>query len=616
MAVKPPSARSSTKSGRRSGTSGKASLLGWCSKHENSSFLILGVVWVFALYWRALTAPFIYDDLDQVTINPGLTTWNAAVARFLHAPVAFTNDFRGIGGSTYRPIYWITLAFDHSIWGLNPAGFHLTNLLLHLANGFLGFLLLRRQRVSLAVSAATSLLWLSLPINSEVVTWVSARAYSLSGAFILLSLLMVIRCLRNGKLPPLVGYFTFSLCALLSHEQGILILPLTALIIYAQEPPARSSRRLWTLLISVELAACAIYFALKQIVSAHVGTGSPAIKSFALSFWKYVQWMILPIHMSVERSTSTPPDVFSTETLAAWIALIAFVAVMFLLRKKAAIAISGLAWLFVSLLPFCGIVFIYQGMAERFVYIASAGLALFIASVALGYRRQTKEIVLGAIVLWMVWGGWRLQSRVLDWCDPVSLYRSSLQATPDSASLFFNLGFASREKGDLATAESSYVNAIRLQPEYQRAYASLGDVYARLGKTSEAEKAYQRAITLKPDDVGTTLNLAVAFQLAGSPGAAEREFRRAIALAPKDSAAYTDLGVLLYQQGRADEAAKMFAQAIDNKSTDPTPYYDLAALLEQAGRDDLALVLYKKVLEIKPGDPDAIAKIQRLQNTH
>jgi Flp pilus assembly protein TadD len=630
MAAKPPSAKSpankssanrpsvkrNTRPTPTSGSSPKASLLQWCATHENLAFLILSTLWVFALYGRALTAPFIYDDLDQIVNNPGLASWHATAIRFLHAPVSFTNELRGIGGSSYRPLYWITLALDHSLWGLNPACFHLTNLLLHLANGFLGFLLLRKLRLSLAISAVTALLWLSLPINSEVVTWVSARAYSLSGIFLLLSLLMALWHLRTNKLLPLLFYFAFSLCALLSHEQGILILPLTLLVAYAAGQSPRRAPRSWIALAGIEIVATAIYVALKLIVGAHAATGAPAIKAFGLAFWRYVQWMILPVHMSVERSTSVPPNIVSAATAAAWIALIALAAIAIALRKKLPIAAFGLAWLIISLVPFCGLAFIYQGMAERFEYIASAGLVLSITSIALAYRKQTRDLTLIATALWMTWGVWRLEARVRDWCDPVALYQNSLKATPNSASLYFNLGFSTREKGDLETAEHSYLEAIRLQPQYQRAYASLGDVYASLGKTAAAINAYHQALVLKPDDVGTTLNFAVALQQAGMTELAEPQFRQAIALAPKDSAAYTDLGVLLYQQGRSDEAATMFAQAIDNKSTDPTPYYDLATLLQQAGRSDLALLLYKKALEIKPGDPDTIANIQRLQNAH
>lgn len=616
-ATKPSANKPSTKHNTRPAPGSKASILQWSAAHENLAFLLLSALWVFVLYGRALTAPFVYDDLDQIVNNPGLASWHATAVRFLHAPVAFTNELRGIGGSSYRPLYWITLALDHSLWGLNPAGFHLTNLLLHLATGFLGFLLLRRLRLSPALSSATALLWLSLPINSEVVTWISARAYSLSGIFLLLSLLMALWHLRTSKPLPLLCYFIFSLCALLSHEQGILILPLTLLIAYTEDhSPQRAPQRSWITLAVIELAAVAIYITLKHLIGAHAATGAPAIRAFGLAFWKYVQWMVLPIHMSVERSTSTPPNILSTATAAAWIALIALAATIIALRKKLPTAAFGLAWLVISLIPFCGLVFIYQGMAERFEYIASAGLALLIASAALAYRKQTRELTLVATALWMTWGVWRLEARLRDWCDPVALYQNSLQATPNSASLYFNLGFSSREKGDLATAEHAYREAIRLQPQYQRAYASLGDVYAREGKTAAAVNAYHEALALKPDDVGTTLNFGVALQQAGLTEPAEREFRQAIALAPKDSAAYTDLGVLLYQQGRGDEAAKMFAQAIDNKSTDPTPYYDLATLLQQAGRGDLALVLYKKALEIKPGDPDTIANIQRLRNAH
>ncbi|MCU1222931.1 MAG: Tetratricopeptide 1 repeat-containing protein [Edaphobacter sp.] len=581
--------------------------------HETLGFLAISSALVFILYWKAIGAPFVYDDLDQIVNNPSLASWHAFVHRFLLAPVAFTTDFRGTGGLSYRPLYWLTLFLDRKLWHLNPAGFHVTNLLLHLANGLLGFYLLRRLRLSLYVSAAAALLWLSLPINTEVVAWVSARAYSLSGVFLLLGLLIANWYLRSRKLIALPCYFLAAIAAVLSHEQGFLLFPLTLLIAYATPDANQLRRRSLLTLLGTSLFADIIYLVLKQRVAAHAASGSASIWAFGLTFWKYVLWILAPIHMSVERSTSTPANIPSAATVMAWLALAALIAAIYLLHRSRPVIASGLAWMCLSLAPFCGLVFIYQGMAERFTYMASAGLALSIVALPLGYSKQTSRVLLSLILLWATWGVWRLYVRVLNWCDPVSLYRSSLQATPNSSTLFYNLGFSLREKGDLTEAEQAYRNAIRLEPRYQRAFASLGDLYTSQHRAIEAQKAYNDALALKPDDVGTILNLGVLFQQVGAMWAAEQQFHRAIALAPNDSAAYTDLGVLLYQQNKVDDAAKMFAKAIDNKTTDPTPYYNLAALLQQAGRGDLALLLYKRVLEIKPNDPDTLANIQKLQ---
>ncbi|HMF64867.1 MAG TPA: tetratricopeptide repeat protein [Edaphobacter sp.] len=614
MAVRPSPAASSTRNLRRPAPSSKPSLLEWCISHETLSFFVVSTLLVFGLYAKAIGAPFIYDDLDQIVNNPSLASWHAFVHRFLLAPVAFTTDFRGPGGVSYRPLYWLTLFLDRRLWQLNPAGFHLTNLMLHIANGLLGFCLLRRLRVSPNVSAAAALLWLCLPINTEVVAWISGRAYSLSGVFLLLGLLLANWHLRTGKVIALPCYFLAAIAALLSHEQGLLLLPLTLLIAYvtASETGQLSRRALLTLL-STSLFADLMYLVLKQRVAAHAASGSAAIWAFGLTFWKYVLWMLAPIHMSVERSTSTPANIPSAITVIAWLGLAALIAAIYLLRKSKPALASGLAWMCLSLAPFCGLVFIYQGMAERFTYMASAGLALSIVSLLLAYSNQTRRVLLTVILLWTTWGVWRLYARVIDWSDPASLYRNSLQATPNSSMLFYNLGFALREKGEFAEAEQAYRNAIRLEPRYQRAFSSLGDLYAIQRRPIEAQKAYNDALALKPDDVGTVLNLGVLFQQVGAVQAAEREFRRAIFLAPNDSAAYTNLGVLLYQQNKVEDAAKMFAKAIDNKSTDITPYYNLAALLQQAGRGDLALLLYKRVLEIKPNDPDTLANIQKLQ---
>jgi protein O-mannosyl-transferase len=590
----------------------KTSPLRWCLAHEQLAFLAISTVWVFVLYWNAIGAPFLYDDLDQILNNPSLADWHTFAHRFLLAPVTFTTGFRGAGGLSYRPLYWITLALDRHLWQLNPTGFHLTNLLLHIANGFLGFRLLRRLNTSLLVAASTSLLWLALPIHTEAVAWISGRAYSLSTLFILLSLLLANHHLRTNKPLSLVLYFFTSMAALLSHELGLLVLPLTLLVASATSNTKRSSL---PTLSGAAILASALYFILKHIVAPQTESGPAAIKSFALIFWKYVLWIILPIHMSVERSTSTPPNILSTAATAAWIGLAALIAAIFFLRKSKPTASAGLLWLLVALIPFCGLVFIYQGMAERFTYLASMGLALCIASFAIEFRKPTRNVVPALILLWLTWGVYRLHTRVLDWTDTVSLYSDSLEATPNSPTLFYNLGYSLREKGDLPQAEEAYRHAIQLQPHYQQAFSSLGDVYARQGKSTHAELAYREALALKPDDAATVLNLGVLYQQTGARAAAEQQFRRAISLAPKDSATYTDLGVLLYQEGKGDEAAKMFAQAIDNKSTDPTPYYNLAALLQQAGRGDLALILYKKVLEMKPNDPDTIANIQALQRT-
>jgi protein O-mannosyl-transferase len=150
--------------------------------HSGLWFAIVSACWVALLYRHVIGAGFVYDDVAQIQDNPALTSWHSVREYARHA-VPFNNEFRGIGGSFYRPLFWFSLSLDRALWGLNATGFHLTNLLLHWANGLLAFLLLKRSHVSILLSGAVCIIWLGLPINTEVVAWISGRSIAPRGSF-------------------------------------------------------------------------------------------------------------------------------------------------------------------------------------------------------------------------------------------------------------------------------------------------------------------------------------------------------------------------------------------------------------------------------------------------
>lgn len=552
-------------------------LSAWCFAHQGLVFACVGAVWVLALYGNALSAPFLYDDIDQIVRNPALASLRLTFHRFLLSPVSFNSQLRGAGGATYRPLYWISLALDRRLWGLDASGFHFTNLVLHWINGVLAFLVLRRLRVVTGTAAVAALFWLGLPINTEAVAWVSARGYLLCTFFVLLALLTADGYLRRRRSWLLLAvYFATSFAALLSHEEGVLVLPLTLLVAYATH---RLSPKLAGWLVAASMLAGVFYAVVRESVKTGLnGHAGAALWAVGLAFWRYMQWMVLPVHMSVERSTSMPANAASLGTLAGWVGLAGLLGVMVLLRRRVPLVAAGLAWVVIALLPFCGIVYIYQGMAERFEYMAAAGLALAVTSLALEYAGAAKWFAVACLVVWMVWGAWRVRARVLDWNDPVALFESSLVASPRSELLLYDLGDQYRDRGDLRSAV----------------------------------KNFKQALALRPTDEGTVLNLAVALQQLGDLPEAEAGFRRAITLNPDQSDAYNNLGVLLTSTGRIDEAIQCFQKAIKNNPTDATPYFDLAVLFQQRGQDEVALPFYRKVLELKPGDPDTMHNVSKL----
>jgi tetratricopeptide (TPR) repeat protein len=582
----------------------------WVRKHLLLSFCIVAAVWVCVLYSGVLSAPFVYDDLDQIVNNPALQSWHAVYARFILAPVSFTSGFLGGGGSTYRPLFWISLAIDRHLWGADAAGFHFTSLFLHWLNGLLLFQLLRRMKLSPFVSGLAALVWLGLPINSEAVAWISARAYLLSTAFLLLDLLAALAYIRSKNWPSLAAFIAFALLANFSHEQGMLLVALLALayLIETEQEPER-----WIVLGALSLLADALYGISKFAVGAHPGHGPRTLWSVGLEFWRYVQLISFPVHMSMERSSAVAANTPSLAALIAWAALIGLAVVGILIRRRAPAVAAGLAVLLIGLLPYCGFVYIYQGMAERFVYLAAIGFVLAVVAGLMLVGPVQRRMLLGCLGIWAVWGAWRLVMRVQDWQQPLALYRNSLEATPRSAYLQENLGVALRDSGDQNGALDAFQKAVQLKPDYAGAMTAVADIYAAQGKLPQAVAEYTRSLSIASNDPKTILNYAAALQRTGDRSQAEVQYRRVMELLPRDSAASGDLESLYIEEGRLDDAIAMYKQAISINPNDASAYFDMGVMFQSRGQDREALAFYKKVLQLKPGDPQTLLYVSKLQ---
>jgi len=561
------------------------------------------------LYRRVIHAPFVYDDIDQIQTNASLLQMRTTL-QYFHSAVPFTDNLRGFGGSFYRPFFWLSLAVDQKVWGLNPTGFHITNIVLHWIVGLLGFFLLRRLRASVLVAAMSSLLWLGLPINSEVVAWVSGRSYSLMAIFLFLALLSSDWYLRSRKLLALFSYSIAALAAILCHEEGVLVLPITLLVLYSVD--RFRSRREYVALGAAGTSMLVVYFCLRQIAGTQTSAaGSPKLLTVGVSLMKYLSWMILPTRMSVERSTDVPANNLSLIAAGAWTGMVLLVLVVYRLRKEMAELAAGVTWMFIALLPFCGIVYIYQGMAERFNYLASGGLCFSIVAL-LSKLRTRRALAVWAVAMWAAWGTWRLEKRALDWRDSISLYESSLEATPQSATLLFDLGAVLEQKGDLMQAAAYYEHTLDLNPHYESAITGLGNVDLRLGATGQAKSTYERALALNPDDATALVNYGAALQQLGDFADAKKQEEKAISINPTDANAYLNLGMDLFQLGSVDAAVDNLLHAIELEPSRTPAYFDLAALYKEMGHIDSAAAMYRKILEVSPNDQEAISQLREI----
>jgi tetratricopeptide (TPR) repeat protein len=504
----------------------------WVTEHRLLSFCIVAAAWVGTLYSRVINAPFQDDDLSLIANSSILQSWHEVWVKRLLTPLPLGMGLSIKGEATYRPMVWILLAIERHVFGDQPGGFHFTGLLLHWISGLLLFELLRRLGMRSLFAAVASVIWLGLPINSEAVAWVSGQPYPLCMVFLLSALMLGLRFVRSGRWGWLVAFAIAALLADCSHEEGLLLVVLVALG-YVLLDERRPWHR-WGSLAAAALLAATSYFACRLAVGTHAGKGPHHFWNVAEVFWRYLQLIVLPVHMSIERSTSVPGTALTSGAILAWVALIFLITGVVFLRQRIPALTAGVAVVLVTLLPYYGFVYIYQGMAERYVYFASIGFTVGLTGVVAVARPAARQIVLTCLVIWIGWGAWRLMGRVKDWQSALALYGHSLEATPNSALTNLNYGAALQLAGRQAEAEDKYKRVITLAPMNAQAHVDLESLYIDEGRFDEAISMYKRAIAIDPNDATPYFNLGVMFQELGQNQDALVFYKKVLQLKPND----------------------------------------------------------------------------------
>lgn len=576
---------------------------------------IVLLFWTAILYFPSLSNPFVYDDQSQIVKNPNINSSAAALVYF-RQPMAFDQAFGQQSGSFYRPFFWLSLLIDNKIGGRNPEFFHATNILLHALNGILLFVIFRRWFTG-PLPLLAALAWLSLPIHTEVVAWISGRAMSLATVFVLLDVFSALKYAERRSWKYLCGMTLASGAALMSHEAGIVAPIVATLAVVWWTPAAQRRRSTMNVLAAVSIPLVA-YTVLRMAVFNQAPVSIQPLTKILLqgpvSVAKYVWWTIDAPAMSMERSTEfNNLTIRSWTYAAAWLTILVFVTGI-ALRRYVPLFVEGLAGAAIALLPFGQLLKLYQSVAERYAYTASIGIVLAIAAILAAASLKLRLPAWSAAAVLAVWIALSfipLRERIHAWSSESLLYHTSLSASPKSAVLHLNLGVLNDEAGNVPAAENFYQAAIGLQPSYLQAHINLANLYMESGKLSEAATEYKLVLEYDPGNLGAQLKLGHLLAMQGDYDSALSLLMRLVHEHPDSYEAEGDLGIVLYQK-RDPAARDHFEKALQIKPDSPENAYNLAILEEDSGHFDAARKLYQQVLRYHPGDTDAAQHLQRL----
>lgn len=486
---------------------------------------------VFLTFSFALRCSFLgLDDWPYVVENTRIQTgtWAERLPWILSA----------IHASNWHPLTLLSHALDYQLFGLNPAGHHLVNLLLHAANTVLLFLILSRMSGALWRSAFTAGIFGLHPLQVESVVWISSRKGLLATLFAFLALLAYERYRRSPAFRTSLPVFLFLAVSLLA-KQSFVAFPLLVLFLDwwplgRIEPGAalRSGARLvWEKipLILLALAGCAV----AMYAQRHGGAVAPLETWGALQrlltglagYAGYLDKALFPRELSLLYPL--PKALPWAKAALGGGLLLGGLGLGFALRRRAPYILTGWLWFIVALLPVAGFVQIgNQSMADRYMYVPLVGLALIAAwgvPAALPELAGKKRLLAGASLAVLLLLGGATHIQTLWWENSLSLYRRTLAVTPDNFFIENCLALELRSQGDLNGAVEAFRKSIRINPRFKGAQLDLGYLLFGQKRYAEAAELYEKALLQWPEEYELHYNLGASYaQLGRTEEALER----------------------------------------------------------------------------------------------
>jgi tetratricopeptide (TPR) repeat protein len=575
-----------------------------------------------------------FDDNHYVTENPNV---KAGIT-----PESLTWALTATYYSNWHPITWVSHMLDIDLYGLTPAGHHLSNVLFHILNAVLLFGLLQRMTGRLWPSAFVAALFALHPLHVEPVAWVSERKEILSTFLGLLSVWAYVGYAQRGNIARYLLTFFFLALGLMAKPMLVTLPMLLLLLDYwpldrirlgrsesRNHLDAQAGLRSETLVCPRQSIARVVaekipLFALSvasSVITFHVQRGSMepgdavAFKLRAanalMSYVRYMGKMFWPSDLSV---LYTHPNLPGGTPWAEWqvagagVLLLGISLLLVVRATRERYGIVGWLWYLGTLVPVIGLVQVGgQAMADRYTYTPLIGLFIIIAwcgADAMSRWRSRNVLMRPTFALLTVSALVACttcsRSQVRIWHDSVALYTHALEVDPGNPTMHSNLGNRLRSQGEFDRAIHHYQEAVRAKPDYAKAHYGLAAALDAQGKSDEAIRHYRQALHVEPDYAAAHNDLGAVLASQGRLDVAISHYRQALRVRPDYAAAHYNLARVVGSQGRLDEAISHYRQVVQVQPDFAEAHYNLGVVLGSQGKLDEAIGHYRQAVQIKP----------------
>jgi len=589
------------------------------------------VIAILSVYWQVRNYSFVnYDDRQYVTQN-----------HYVQAGLTLESikwSFTAIHASNWHPLTWLSHMLDCQIYEMNPGHHHMTNVLLHILNTLLLFLVFKRMTGKLWQSGFVAALFALHPLHVESVAWVAERKDLLSTFFWMLTLWSYVRYVERSdfnRYLPVLFFFILGLMA----KPMLVTLPFVLLLLdywplrrfeLGSRDENNSQQRRFNFGLICEKMPLFFLSAVSSVVTYIVQESSGAVNSLAVipfhirianatvSYASYIGKMIWPHNLAVFYPY--PESIVSWKITGAVLLLgVISVIVCQMVRTKPYFAVGWL-WYIGSLVPVIGIVQAgVQKMADRYTYVPLIGLFIIIAwgvpDILVRWRH--KKIIL-AISTTFVLSAFMICTwfQVKNWQNSITLFEHALDVTVDNSIAHINLGEALAGQGKIDAAVRHYYEALRIKPNLAAPHLNLGVALKEGGKLSEAINHFSKVLGLKSDCAEVHYELGDTLDRKGDFASAIEHYLEAVRIKPDYAKVYNNLGVIQARQNKDKEAIAHFYKAIQIDSAYAGAYYNLGKIFTNQGKIEDAIFNYRKTLHFSPENTQALYNLSWILASH
>ncbi|MBN1766708.1 MAG: tetratricopeptide repeat protein [Sedimentisphaerales bacterium] len=584
-------------------------------RHTVIIYVLLAAA-VMIAYERVRLNEFAYDDegyiLKNYYIQSGII------------PASVKWAFTGVHSANWHPLTWLSHMLDYELFGLNPVGHHIVNVIIHTINSLLLFWILKKMTGRIGCSAFVAAAFALHPVHVESVAWVAERKDLLSAFFAFLTIAAYIGyCARPG-VGRYIRVFLFLALGLMAKPM-LVTLPFVLVLLdywplnrikalpdtlnkteYPQVTAGRLILEKIPLFILV-IASCVITFKAQHSAGAMTGAEILSFKIRAanalISYVEYLGKMIVPLDLCAfypYRGDNIP--MYKPALSLLFLATVT-ITVLWILRRKRYLAVGWL-WYLGMLVPVIGMVQVgSQAMADRYTYLPGIGFFIMITwgiSDLLTNQRLGKmalTVLAGVLIVAMI-AGTRKQTSY--WKNNVTLFSRTLGVTQTNQGPLSPEEYASSLEKQYDEIQRNCKKTVKVDLRFVFAYYYLGEFYLDLNQIDRAMACYIKSNQNGPDFHFASQRRAEIYEMRGETDKAIALWREIIEKHPKYSTAHYSLGLFFVEKGDYDQAEEHFRQALKLREDYYQAANNLAFVLEKKGKIDEAIELWQYVLRIKP----------------